>query len=82
MPSDNPLKWLLGQLPAYIAPAELAELMERYTANKRAYDRETKIRHAKRIIANYERFSQSPANAAVITKWRATLARRESERDS
>ena len=58
MSTDNPLKWLLWELPAYIEPAPLTALMERYEANKKAYARECVIRHTERIVKTYERRNQ------------------------
>jgi len=51
---DHPLKWLLGQLPAYIAPAELERLLIAFDAHKRHYAHAVKIRDAERRIRIYE----------------------------
>jgi NAD(P)-dependent dehydrogenase (short-subunit alcohol dehydrogenase family) len=73
---DNPLKWLLAELPGYIEPPALAMLMEAYEANKAAYYRQVKIRHAKRQLRLYE--GRNGATAAVA-RWHAKLQQLESE---
>jgi hypothetical protein len=78
MSVDNPLKWLLKELPDYIAPASLADLMERYEANKKAYARQIKINQAERMIKIYER-RDVPYEAASIARWREKLARLQEE---
>lgn len=78
MSHNHPLKWLLAELPAYIEPAQLAALMERYEANKHAYARERKIRQAERIIKSYERRNYAH-EAQSIARWRDKLARLKEE---
>lgn len=74
MKYDNPLKWLLYELPAYIEPAPLAALMERYEINKKRYEHEVKIRHAERVIMSLERRAYAP-DAARLARWKAKLAK-------
>lgn len=74
MKTDNPLKWLLYELPAYIEPAPLAALMERYELNKAAYYRECKIRQAERIIRSFER-RNNPNEAAKLARWHEKLSK-------
>jgi hypothetical protein len=69
MTTTNPLRWLLAELPAYIEPAPLAELMARYEANKRAYDLDAKIRHAERIVTVYSR----RGDTELVRRWQAKL---------
>jgi hypothetical protein len=71
---DNPLKWLLYELPAYIEPGPLSALMERYEKNKRCYEQEIRIRHAERVIATTERFPPSPERDARLARWQAKLS--------
>ena len=71
---DNPLKWLLYELPANIEPGPLSGLMERYERNKQGYERENKIRQAERIIRAFERRNYPP-EAARLKRWREKLAR-------
>jgi hypothetical protein len=72
--AQNPLKWLLYELPAYIEPAPLEALMERYRANKRDYERGLKINRAERIIKTIQR-RNSPHEAAKLARWHAKLAK-------
>ena len=74
MSADSPLKFLLYELPAYIEPAPLAALMERYRANKVAYERDNKIRHAERVVKVLER-RNDPRETARLERWQAKLAR-------
>lgn len=76
---DNPLKWLLHELPAYIEPAPLQALMERYEINKKCYEREIKIRYAERVIKTTERFTPSPGRDARLARWRSKLAKLKEE---
>lgn len=69
---DNPLKWLLYELPAYIEPAPLAALMARYEANKKAYYQQVRIAHAERIVKVYTRRG-NPGDAQTIARWQAKL---------
>jgi hypothetical protein len=69
---DHPLKWLLYELPAYIEPAPLAALMERYEANKRGYARQSKIAQIERIIKLYEK-RDNPRDADFLATKRAKL---------
>lgn len=75
---DNPLKWLLAALPGYIEPEALAVLMQRYDANKHAYERQIKIRHAERVIRRME-LSNYPDEAARLARWKAKLANLKAE---
>ena len=70
---NNPLKWLLAELPAYIQPMQLDVLMTCYNINKHAYERQVKIRHAERIISGYAQ-RNDPRDARTIARWRAKLA--------
>ena len=74
MTTANPLKWLLAELPAYVEPGPLASLMERYEANKRAYDLEAKIRRAERIVRYHAR-RNDPRDTATIARWQAKLSK-------
>lgn len=76
--AENPLKWLLYELPAYIEPAPLASLMERYERNKKLYERKIRIRHAERVIKVYER-RDSPDALAKLARWRGKLAKLKEE---
>jgi len=71
---ETPLKWLLYELPAYIEPAPLAALMERYHLHKRAYERQIKINQAERIIRVFER-RDDPREAARLARWKAKLGK-------
>ncbi len=76
MPNNatNPLKFLLYELPAYIEPAPLAALMERYQANKRDYERGLKINQAERVIKSIQRRNH-PDDRARLARWHAKLAK-------
>lgn len=74
MTPDSPLKWLLHELPAYIDPAPLEALMERYRANKRAYERQIKINQTERVITTIAR-RNDPRDSAKLDRWRAKLAK-------
>lgn len=74
MDVDNPLKWLLYELPAYIEPGPLSGLMERYERNKKAYEREIRIRHAERVIKTFERRNH-PSEVERLARWRTKLAK-------
>ena len=74
MDADHPLKFLLYELPAYIEPGPLAGLMERYEINKRKYERECRIRQAKRIVHAFERRNH-PNETARLARWRSKLAK-------
>lgn len=74
MDADNPLKWLLYELPAYIEPGPLSGLMDRYERNKAAYYRECKIRQAERIIRVFERRNHA-SEAPRLARWRGKLAK-------
>jgi hypothetical protein len=76
---DNPLKWLLAELPGYIEPRMLDRLMEEYEANKQAYERQIKIRALERIIATNERFAPSADRDARLARWKAKLAKLKEE---
>mgnify|MGYP001561240595 FL=1 len=72
--SDNPLKWLLAQLPDYLTPEQLARLMAAYEAHKASYYHEVKIRDAERHIKIYE---QRPDryDPTRLERWKAKLAK-------
>lgn len=72
--AQNPLKWLLSELPAYIEPAPLDALMERYRANKRDYERQLKINQAERVIKTIQR-RNNPTEALKLARWHAKLAK-------
>lgn len=74
MSVDNPLKWLLAALPGYIEPEHLAVLMERYEANKKAYEQGLKIRQAERVIKTIQRRNR-PDEALKLARWHAKLAK-------
>jgi hypothetical protein len=76
--AQNPLKWLLAELPAEIDPAPLAALMERYQANKRAYEQQIKIRAIERTIKGIQ-FRNNPNDAAKLARWHAKLAKLSEE---
>lgn len=79
MSVDNPLKWLLRELPDYMPPDQLRRLLTAYDANKRAYERSIKMRHIERIIRTTERFAPSNEREARLTRWRAKLAKLKEE---
>lgn len=70
---DHPLKWLLAELPSYVPPDRLDDLLTRYAINKRRYERQIKIRRAERIIRVYTR-RDNPRDAPTIARWQAKLA--------
>lgn len=72
--SESPLKWLLEELPAYIEPAPLAALMERYRKNKRLYERKLKIKQAERTIKTIQ-YRNNPSDAAKLARWHAKLSK-------
>ena len=74
MSVENPLRWLLRELPDFVPAHLLPILMEHYELNKAAYYRECKIRHAERIIRSYQR-RNSPHEAANLARWQAKLER-------
>jgi hypothetical protein len=74
MSVDNPLKWLLKELPAYLPREHHALLMERYAANKRAYLLDIKIRAAERVIKTIQ-YRNNPSDAAKLARWHAKLAK-------
>lgn len=76
--AQNPLKWLLAQLPAEIEPARLTSLMERYWENKRDYEKLVKIRQAERTIKTIQ-YRNNPSDQAKLAHWHAKLARLKSE---
>jgi hypothetical protein len=67
--TTNPLRWLLAELPSYVAPAPLAELLARYEANKKAYELDAKIRHAERIIKAHTRWGDTE----LVRRWKMKL---------
>jgi hypothetical protein len=75
----NPLRWLIAELPAYVAPERLSELMTRLDEQKRQYTRKTKIHELERRIATTARFPPTPANTRRLARWRATVARLKEE---
>lgn len=76
---DNPLKWLLAQLPEYLTPDEHDRLLTAFDAHKRRYYHAVKIRDAERRIKIYEKWPNDK-DPARLEKWRKKLARlKESE---
>lgn len=71
---DNPLKWLLAQLPNYVPEHLLPVLLRTYEVNKAAYARQVAINRAERIIATTERFAPSADRDARLARWRQKLA--------
>lgn len=71
---ETPLKWLLYELPAYIEPAPLAALMERYRLHKTAYERQIKINQVERVIKTIQR-RNNPDDAAKLARWHSKLAK-------
>jgi hypothetical protein len=76
--SDNPLTFLLYELPAYIEPGPLEGLMRRYEENKRAYARECRIRQAERMVRTLERRNYAREDAA-LARWRMKLRKLKEE---
>jgi hypothetical protein len=70
---DNPLKWLLSELPAYIAPDQLAELMARYDAQKQRYYDAVKLRDLERKIQFARHWTNTDKRAERIQRWQAQL---------
>lgn len=70
----NPLKWLLAQLPAYVAPERLPVLLAEFDENKQRYTL-TKIRAIERKIANARRWTHHENAAARIVRWEAQIAK-------
>ena len=79
MSVDNPLKWLLRELPDYMPPDQLSRLLTAYEVNKREYERQIKIRHIERIIKTTERFAPSPERDARLARWQSKLAKLKEE---
>lgn len=86
---DNPLKWLLGQLPAYLTPEQHDRLLTAYDAHKRRYYHAAKIRDAERRIKIYEKWPNDkdpPFDGAQdrprLARWRAKLARLKESEDA
>lgn len=79
MDIENPLRWLLNQLPAYIPPEAHAELMERFDVQKRRYYTAVKINDLKRRIGTAQRFERTSERDAQIARWKERLAKLESE---
>jgi hypothetical protein len=73
IPIDNPLKWLLSELPSYIAPDQLAELLARYDAQKQRYYDAVKVRDLERKIAFARRWPPSDNQTERIARWQAQL---------
>lgn len=78
MSVENPLKFLLYELPAYIDPEPLAGLIERYNANKKAYAHQCKIAQAERIVKAYQR-RRYDGDTAHLTRWEAKLQKLKAE---
>lgn len=79
IPIDNPLKWLLAELPAYVPPDRLLELMARYDAQKTAYYAAVKMRDLKRKITSAQRWPSSENKTERIARWQAQLDRLKEE---
>lgn len=78
---DNPLKWLLGQLPAYVPAEQLAELLERFKAHKVVYYRLVKIRELERKIKYRRSLNLSGASRVRLQTLEAQLARLKAAQD-
>lgn len=76
---DNPLKWLLAELPAYLTPAHLPVLLARYETQKRRYYHAVKLRDLERKIKSAERWPPSGDRTAHMERWRARLAKMKEE---
>ena len=72
--TDNPLKWLLAQLPDYLTPEQHGRLMTAYEAHKARYYHELKIRDAERRIKIYERHPDR-TDPTRLARWQAKLAK-------
>lgn len=72
--SDNPLKWLLAQLPDYLTPEQHTRLMAAYEANKARYYLDVKIRDAERRIKIYERWPDR-YDPTRLVRWQAKLSK-------
>lgn len=72
--AQTPLAWLLAALPAAIEPEALAALMERYRANKRAYERHLKIKQIERLIKTIQ-YRNDPRDGAKLARWTDKLAK-------
>lgn len=70
----TPLKWLLAELPDYIDPAPLLDLMERYRLHTVAYTRQVAIAKVERTIKEIQRRNRSEG-AAKLARWHAKLAK-------
>ncbi|MBK8200237.1 MAG: hypothetical protein IPK75_17970 [Acidobacteria bacterium] len=77
-----PLKWLLEQLPNYIAPEALAELLRRFEVQKQRYSHNVKINDLERRL----RYEESPVgrkpNAERIASLQAKLQKRKHKQAS
>jgi hypothetical protein len=74
MSVDNPLKWLLNELPALIEPAPLDALMMRYRLHRVAYERQIKVNQVERVIKEIQ-YRNNPNDAAKLARWHAKLAK-------
>ena len=72
--SENPLKWLLAQLPDYLTPEQHDRLMTAYDIHKNRYYLDVKIRDAERRIKIYERYPDR-YDPTRLARWQAKLAR-------
>lgn len=72
--SDNPLKWLLAQLPDYLTPEQLTRLMAAYETHKASYYHDLKIRDAERRIKIYEKWPDR-YDVTRLARWKAKLAK-------
>jgi hypothetical protein len=75
---QSPLAWLLAALPAHVAPDALAPLLDAYRANKRAYERQVKIRAAERTIKTIQ-YRNDPRDHAKLARWHAKLDKLKGE---
>ncbi|HNP72818.1 MAG TPA: hypothetical protein PLO33_15030 [Kouleothrix sp.] len=69
-----PLKWLLEQLPDYIPPAALAELLTRFEAQKQRYSHNVKVNDLERRI-RYAKGRPWPADTEQLARLEAKLAK-------
>lgn len=73
MSADNPLKWLLRELPSYVETRALDTLMECYQANKHAYERQIAIRALERKIKNAQHWPLSDERTLRLARWQTKL---------
>ena len=72
--SDNPLKWLLAQLPDYLTPEQMDRLMAAYETQKASYYHAVRVRDAERRIKIYEQWPND-RDPTRLARWKAKLAK-------